>query len=75
MASKANIKPKSSPVLRIFFGEEQYHSCEYQGNGEAKEIYHNKSMDEQVENMLTRNITEAVKQIIAENNDTGLLKI
>ncbi len=75
MATKTKRKPKAPPPLRIFFGGELYHSCDYLGKGEASETYHNKNMDDQVESMLTRNITEAAKQIIAENPDTGLLKI
>lgn len=79
MAMKTKRKPKAPPPMRIVMesdiDEKVYHSCEYLSPSTASAKYHDDSLHDSFENNLTIRLTERVKQIIAENPDTGLLKI
>ena len=72
---KTNKKSKPMPPCRIFFGGQLYHECEYEGDGKAIATYHDSSLDEQIEAKLTERLTEAAKQILAENPNSGLLNM
>ena len=72
---KTNKKSKPMPPCRIFFGEQLYHECNYEGDGQATTTYHDSSLDEKVEAKLTERLSEAAKSILAENPNTGLLNI
>lgn len=72
---KAKKETKPKPPCRIFFGGELYHEAQYDDKERKMDVvYHNSGLDEKVEEMLSRNLTEAARTIIAENPDTGLLR-
>ena len=76
MAKKTTKKePEQRSCGRIFFGGTLYHECEYVGKGETKTVYHNDSVKAELEATVSKRLTEAAKQITAENPDSGLLQL
>lgn len=76
MATKRTKKEsKPAPVGRIFFGGQLYHECSYDSSGKAAVVYHDDAMTDRFEKTLTERLTDSVRTIVAENPDTGLLKI
>lgn len=73
---KTKKEPKPMPLCRIFIGGDVYHEAYYDEKTKTMiPKYHNDELTEHFEEMLTRRLTEAAKTIVAENPDTGLLKL
>lgn len=75
MAKKKTTKkePEQRSCGRLFFGSTLHHECEYGSKGETKTVYHNDSVKAELEATVSKRLTEAAKQITAENPDSGLL--
>lgn len=52
-----------------------FHSCNWDGPGKTETTYHDEGLKRRVDSTMTVNLTESVKTIIAENPDTGLLRL
>ena len=75
-AKKTKKQPKPMPPCRIFFGGELYHEALYdEKNRSQNTMYHNDGLTGRFEETLTRRLTQAAKEIVAENPDTGMFDI
>lgn len=76
MAAKKAKKEKPKPPIRFFAGGELFYSGEYDSeSGKCETVYHDMEIQNRLEPVLTRRLTEAAKSIVAENPETGLLSI
>lgn len=76
MATKKAKNEKPKPPIRFFAGGEMFYSGEYDtATGKVSTTYHNKEVQDKLEPVLTKRLTEAAKTIIAEHPDTGLLTL
>jgi hypothetical protein len=76
MATKKAKKEKPKPPIRFFAGGELFYSGEYDSDtGKVTTTYHNKELQDSLEPIWSKRLTEAARTIIAENPNNGLLDV
>ena len=73
--TKKTTEPKPQSRGRIFFGNQLYHECTYEGAGTATAVSHDGSLTGSLECTFTRRLSETAKRLLIENPDCDLLKL
>lgn len=74
MAKKMK-KEKPKPPIRFFAGGELLYSGTYEGEGKVTTTYHDKELQDRLEPIWSKRLTEAARTIVAEDPNTGLWSV
>ena len=74
MAKKMK-KEKPKPPIRFFAGGELFYSGVYEGDSKVTTTYHNELLQDSLEPIWSKRLTEAARTIVAEDPNTGLWSV
>lgn len=68
-------KEKPKPPIRFFAGGKLIYSGVYEGEGKVTTTYHDKELQDSLEPIWSKRLTEAARTIVAEDPNTGLWSV
>lgn len=74
MAKKMK-KEKPKPPIRFFADGELFYAGAYEGEGVVTTTYHDKELQDSLEPIWSKRLTEAARTIVAEDPNTGLWSV